>query len=272
MPPPFEGVIHPQMSLRSLYKRNCHSGLLRPFALLGRSLNKFYENLNYHFESNGEQRALAILAQFPCQTIFDVGANVGQWTLTAKTLLPHAQFFCFEPIPQIYTRLKNLESHENIRTFNVALGAKTGKAKFFTYEKGHELSSVYPYAHQEKPSEVFVEIVSGDDFMEANHIDRIDLLKVDAEGHDLAVLRGFDRALTAGKIGAVQFEYGRINIVSKALLHDFHEYLGGYGYQVGKIYPKSVSFKKYDFSMEDFIGPNFLAIPEKNLSLIEALR
>jgi len=41
---------------------------------------------------------------------------------------------------------------------------------------------------------------------------------------------------------------------------------------VGKIYSKSVDFKPYDFSMEDFIGPNYLAVHPSEKELIKYLK
>ena len=65
---------------------------------------------------------------------------------------------------------------------------------------------------------------------------------------------------------------GRINIVSKALLHDFYGLLGGYGYTIGKVYPNAVSFSEYDYEMEDFIGPNFIAVRSGEKELIGRLK
>jgi hypothetical protein len=48
----------------------------------------------------------------------------------------------------------------------------------------------------------------------------IDLLKLDTEGAEHLVLRGFDGALARGRIAAVQFEYGRVNAVTGFLLRD----------------------------------------------------
>ncbi len=74
------------------------------------------------------------------------------------------------------------------------------------------------------------------------------------------------------KIAVIQFEYGKINIISHALLRDFYVLLKSYGYEVGKIYPKSVDFSDYNLDKEDFIGPNFIAVLKEKLQLITALR
>jgi len=57
----------------------------------------------------------------------------------------------------------------------------------------------------------------------------------------------------------VQFEYGRVNILTHFLLRDFYELFARFGYVVGKIYPDHVDFRSYDLGDEDFLGPNYFA-------------
>jgi hypothetical protein len=51
-----------------------------------------------------------------------------------------------------------------------------------------------------------VHIVSLDSYCERQRIDRIDFLKIDTEGHDLEVLRGAEKWLSAGRIACIQCE------------------------------------------------------------------
>ncbi len=60
-----------------------------------------------------------------------------------------------------------------------------------------------------------IELVRGDDFMEQQGIESIDLLKLDLEGAEYDALLGFENALKKGKIRMVQFEFGYINITTK---------------------------------------------------------
>ena len=56
-----------------------------------------------------------------------------------------------------------------------------------------------------------IETVKGDDFLSENHINKIDLLKIDTEGSEMEVLKGFEKSIDNKIIRAVQFEYGYIN-------------------------------------------------------------
>tara|TARA_B100001059_G_C17718875_1_gene519525 strand:- start:586 stop:783 length:198 start_codon:yes stop_codon:yes gene_type:complete len=55
-------------------------------------------------------------------------------------------------------------------------------------------------------------------------IQNIDLLKIGAKGAEFDVLEGFEQSLKDGKIKAIQFEYGYINITTKKLLLDYHNF------------------------------------------------
>src|SRR5256885_351109 len=59
---------------------------------------------NSDMETNGEfsfmQRNLR-----KCETVFDIGANVGQWTALALRINPIASIHCFEPSRNTFQRL-----------------------------------------------------------------------------------------------------------------------------------------------------------------------
>jgi hypothetical protein len=99
----------------------------------------------------------------------------------------------------------------------------------------------------------------GDEFLEREGIGEVDFLKLDVEGAEHLVLQGLERHLRQQRVRFVQFEYGRVNILTHFLLRDFYQLFGAYGYVVGKIYPDYVDFREYDLSDEDFLGPNYLA-------------
>jgi methyltransferase FkbM-like protein len=94
----------------------------------------------------------------------------------------------------------------------------------------------------------------GDEFLAREGIVEVDFLKLDVEGAEHLVLRGFDRLLRERRVRFVQFEYGRVNILTRFLLKDFHQLFAAHGYLVGKIYPDHVDIRDYDLGDEDFLG------------------
>jgi hypothetical protein len=102
-------------------------------------------------------------------------------------------------------------------------------------------------------------VMRGDEFLAREGIDEVDFLKIDVEGAEHLVLRGLDGLLRQGRVRFVQFEYGRVNILTRFLLKDFYELFARHNYVVGKIYPDHVEIRDYDLMDEDFLGPNYLA-------------
>jgi len=99
----------------------------------------------------------------------------------------------------------------------------------------------------------------GDEFLAREGIREADFLKLDVEGAEHLALQGLEEVLRGRRVRFVQFEYGRVNILTRFLLKDFHELFGGYGYVVGKIFPDHVDIRGYELGDEDFLGPNYLA-------------
>ena len=247
----------------------------RPVRAIARFCERFldaYHNVNYSIDLNGEEFVLRRLSPFQLRTVFDVGANVGTWALTAARHLPSATIYCFEVAPPTFSRLQDHVSGERrIRAHNVGLGREDGELRFRYSPSFHEgtTASDYPLGTD---CQVFTgEIRRGDDFAREHGVDRIDLLKIDAEGMESQILDGFAGMIAKHAIDAIQFEYGRVNVLTGDLLHSFYERLSAAGYVLGKVYPTYVDFRPFEMSDEDFRGPNFLAVSDRRPEMLRAL-
>jgi hypothetical protein len=96
-------------------------------------------------------------------------------------------------------------------------------------------------------------------------------LKIDTEGMELKVLKGADGLLKSGSIKVIQFEYGFACIDAGYLLRNIYEYLTAFNYKLGKLYPNYVDFCSYHRMMENFIGPNFVAVHSDNDEIIKKI-
>ncbi len=80
--------------------RNCHL-----YALCKRYVDRYNSENNDNIHTNGEWRFMqTILPQ--CATVFDVGANVGDWTALALDINPRLVIHCFEPSVATFQRLQ----------------------------------------------------------------------------------------------------------------------------------------------------------------------
>ncbi len=133
-------------------------------------------------------------------TVLDIGAHHGLYTLIASRRVgPRGQVIAFEPSPREKKRLARhvrLNICGNVRIEDFALGDKDSEADFFLVESNETgCNSLRPPAVQAPTRAVRVRVVRLDDFLHAEHIERIDFIKMDVEGAELAVLRGARRLL-----------------------------------------------------------------------------
>jgi FkbM family methyltransferase len=129
-------------------------------------------------------------------TVVDVGANVGYYTLLAARLVgENGKVFAFEPSPDNFALLeKNVEEngYKNVVLVPKAVSDKTARARLLidcASSGGHSLS-----AFRESADFMEVETVSLDDYF-SGRSERIDVMKIDAEGAEMAILNGMHRFL-----------------------------------------------------------------------------
>ena len=234
--------------------------VLRTTAKLCRQYLKWFGNGSYKPARNGERWLLESLRGEPIRTVLDVGANVGDWSLMAADLLPEATIYALEVVPATAATLRaRVGQQERIKCFDLGLAAETGTLTMQYHEAASTHATFTDYPHSWVGEQIECPVMRGDEFLAREGIGQVDFLKLDVEGAEHLVLQGLGEYLRQEKVRLVQFEYGRVNILTHFLLRDFYELFQGYGYAVGKIYPDYVEFRDYDLGDEDFLGPNYLA-------------
>lgn len=244
---------------------------------LMRRLVRGYDNFSYDFHTNGESRVLRLLAAGGnVTTVFDVGANTGEWASMAAATFPGARIHSFEIVPDTAAEFRRrTRGLDRVVLNEVGLSDVEGTTSIHTTGHNSPMATCVPgFAdefHGVATDEISVRTTTGDQYCAANGVETIDFLKIDVEGLEDKVLAGFAGLLEHRAIRVVQFEYGFVNIASRFLLKDFHDFLEPRGFVVGKIYPDHVDFRSYRHRDEDFLGPNFLAVQESETALVAAL-
>ena len=238
---------------------------MRSFARHIRSWYRGYENFDYDPIYNGEGYLLSALSDVAGSdaTIFDVGANVGDWAELARDRCAKAEIHAFELVPDTASSLAiRLGSVPGMRVNKFGLSDTRGEVPVKISDKDNTRSTLILNAEIEaaRTSVISCEVRTGDDYLSENDISRVNLVKIDAEGADHLVIKGFSNTLAAERIASIQFEYGRASIAARFLLSDYYDLLTSFGFEIGKLYPGYVDFKSYTPEMEDFLGPNYVAV------------
>jgi FkbM family methyltransferase len=208
--------------------------------------------------SSGEIRLLRALAP-RLHTVFDVGAHDGEWARELLRVAPWCRVHCFEASPSMRRQLAaRLDDRAVVAPFG--LHARAGVLRLKDYPEASFLSSLVDYPHDHEHVWCEVEVEAGDAYADAVGVEDIDLLKIDTDGSEWDVVQGFERRLRAGRIGAIQFEYGRVNIVTRHLLADFAQLFDETGYDLFRIRRHGVERVHYSFDLENFFVANFLAV------------
>jgi FkbM family methyltransferase len=131
------------------------------------------------------------------QVWFDVGAHIGQSTLAAARGNPDLTVYAFEPIPALAAALHE-KAPANYKVQNLSVSDTNGTAEFYVHGAS-ETSSLLPFDAQGKAAwgaafgdteTIQVPTIRLDAFMYKHQIADVDYIKVDTQGHDLAVVRG----------------------------------------------------------------------------------
>lgn len=182
------------------------------------------------------------LPNTPIEIIFDVGANIGQTAKLFRASFPGADIFCFEPFHKNFETLKeNLSRQPRTRSFQIALGDFSGvKEVLVDNIPGSQYNSLAPGRQFQLQGSSFtverVKCMKGDDFCKIHHISKIDILKTDTEGFDLAVLTGFAEMLSSKRIAAICIEVGFLSDTSHTPLRNVTDVLADYGYGLAGFY------------------------------------
>ncbi|MGL5874471.1 MAG: FkbM family methyltransferase [Xenococcaceae cyanobacterium] len=260
---------------RKIIRDNRQTKLAKAFKKIANNFLIAYYNEDYFdMENNGEIFLLQSLQKhFLSQKIvvFDVGANLGEWSIAVKKNLNNNCVYCFEIVPKTFELLSsNLSNYHDFKLNNFGLSDSVKTVTVTYYPSENSGSSIECLPWNIESEQVNCHVITGDIYVKRESIERIDLLKIDTEGHDFSVLKGFSQFLATNSIKVIQFEYGKTYIPSRTTLGDIYNLLAPNGYSIGRLYPKGVDFKEYDFFQDEhYRMGNYVAVHQSLNSIID---
>ncbi len=135
----------------------------------------------------------------PGDVVFDIGANIGAHTLSlAKSVGPAGRVYAFEPADFAFAKLRaNLALNPELdaRTFSrqILLSARAAdqpEAEIYASWPLESTDSVHPKHRGVLVTAKGATVDTLDRFVERQGLERLDLIKMDVDGHESPVLQG----------------------------------------------------------------------------------
>lgn len=225
-----------------------------------------YENGNINGENYVINKVLKEKLTRLNPILFDVGANIGNFSMSLLDIFPNSKLYSFEPHPKNFKKLAGL-IEDKANCYELALGNENTEAEIFDYENsdGSEhaslLENVIKDIHHSATIKYKIGVKTLDTFLEENNLSTIDFLKIDTEGFEYDVLTGAENSLRSNKIKIILFEFNSMNIVRGVFFRNFEKLLENYN--LYRVLPSSLlPIGKEDEAIfkEIFAYQNILAI------------
>jgi FkbM family methyltransferase len=236
--------------------------------ILARRIVLAYENNDVDMTTNGEYWLQAQLSSQGKVVAIDVGANQGEWTRGLLERCSDCRVYCYEPIPSTFALLQQSVTDSRAILIGNAMSDVEGVIHMHASKDNPYLSSVSDptmWDPEARSESVDVRAVTGDAEFQRRSIDNLDILKVDAEGHDLSVIKGFSDATATQRIKIIQFEYNSFTLFAGHSLRDFFNLLGE-NYLLCRLLPAGLEACGYHTSLDDFKQTNWVAVERCKLS------
>ena len=150
---------------------------------------------------------------------------------------------------------------ENIRLNNFGMSDAAGEMTLFSDREKSGLASLYQrqldYFGIDFSKKETVILSTIDNYCNENKIDRIDLLKLDVEGHELKILKGASQMLAKNKISNIQVEFGGCNLDSRTYFRDFWNLLHEKFHIFYILRDSLLEIERYQETLEIFTTTNF---------------
>ena len=161
---------------------------------------------------------------FDVKTVFDVGCRND----TAFTSFEGVVHY-FDPVKDFIDDLKT-QPNVNTSSFFNNFGLSTENKDLFYYPKYQSFHDRFVSCGTSDDKNKFVlSVRKASDYITEKGIESIEFLKIDTEGHELNVLKGFEDKLNI--VRTIQFEYGGTYLDSKIKLVEVVDYLKTYGFE-----------------------------------------
>ena len=180
--------------------------------------------------------SLIELAGVTPKHIVDVGANSGSWTRRAQKHFPNCRYTLIEPQEKMRLSVQDiLGANRKNKLYSCGAGSREGSFKFTIHERDDSCSFAISEdeAKQRGLKQIEVDIKTLNQIISEENLPIPEIIKIDAEGLDLDVLKGANNLL--GHTEVVLVEAGVVNKLIDNNIHDVICQLEKDGYRLFEI-------------------------------------
>jgi FkbM family methyltransferase len=176
---------------------------------------------------------------------FDVGAHWGETIRELRAIFPRPVIHAFEPARDNLSILQKLHGTPGLHIHGTALADMDGEKNFTLYEDSLlnsflEIATDGPLGNSRPKGIETVVMERLDTVVTRQGLDRIDLLKIDAQGYEMPILLGGERMLSERRIGALLLEVNFSHMYDgQSSFSALLEHLGTRGYALVDFYQKA---------------------------------
>jgi FkbM family methyltransferase len=134
----------------------------------------------------------------PGDVFLDIGANIGYFSLLAANSEPTSKVISFEPAKDLFQKLEeniSINTFKNITTLNVAVGEINEETELFISGSDNLGMSSFRQPGNYSGKKEKVKVVTIDSWFKTAGLSKVDLIKLDIEGSELAALKGMQETL-----------------------------------------------------------------------------
>ena len=266
------------MSLKSRWERSLSKISLPARLPFGAWWVRRSDNLTKPLLTNTFETAeISFVERFlqPGMTVLDLGAHHGIYTLLAsKRVGSSGRVISFEPSPRERRALRlhlALNLCWNVTTQGLALGNEDAESDLFVVEDwAAGCNSLRPPDVPAATSVIRVHVVRLDDWLHNHRIDRVDFIKLDVEGGELAALQGATQMLERKPRPVILAEVQDVRTLPWGYpAREIIDHLRNKGYNWFRLARNGVA-EELDLRTNNFEG-NFVACPEEREAAMRGL-
>lgn len=200
----------------------------------------------------------------------DIGTNKGIYLYQAEKVIQNGTIFGFEPNQSLVDYIKPL--FPKVKLFPLAVSSSSGTSVLHIPKKGNGLQDTRASleAMGEGVEKIEIRTITLDDWAKQEGVSKIDLVKIDVEGHEFDSIKGCAQILkTFQPIFIIEIELRHANYP----INEIFDFITGFGYDVFYFDRKTLRLQSFevaqlaDFQKEEYLNDfnryinNFIFIP-----------